>query len=106
MKTIEERITELMNGDYDPLRPDNLAETLANLKTEQIVDLAYILRTGCYFTAGIFIKNRTIEHWTQLAKTQAEVDEENEYLAACERCHGEGCSHCNDLDDDRRTDNE
>lgn len=99
MQTINERIAELMKGNYDPLRPDNLAETLANLNTEQVTALSELLKIKSRLVAS-YIDDLSFLHWRKLAASQAECDEENEHLAACERCHGEGCSSCNDKEHD------
>jgi len=97
--TIDERIELLMQPgcDYDPLRVDNLAETLANLELEQVAGIAIELREHLHHLMGVRIKQLTNEHWKKLATTQAQADEEREQDEACPKCggnEGKGCPEC------------
>jgi hypothetical protein len=102
MLTLDERIAELMQGKYSPYDRDNLAEALANLDIDQAATIANLLK-GCRFALlGAYVETVVREHWYKLAKTQAECDGEREYQSSCERCHGAGCSWCNDREFPRR----
>lgn len=106
--TLDERIEQLMRPgcDYDPFRPDNLAEALANLEHKQVVAIAGYLRHArsshlnkglAHTMVGQAVDIFAGELWKKLATTQAQAGIDREQDEACPACggnEGKGCTAC------------
>lgn len=90
-RALEQKIDELMNGDYSPFDHDNLRECLAEMDDAEYKKLAAFLKFSPT-TGGQSLVASTVKFWTRLATTEAESRLESE----CQNCYGHGCNQCND----------
>jgi len=92
-RALEQKIDELMNGEYSPFLACNLQETIDNLSDPDLEVLAeYVVNPADAGMAGQFLRAKSVNFWTRLAKTEAEARLERE----CQNCYGLGCNQCND----------
>lgn len=100
--TLDERIEQLMQPgcNYDPFRPDNLAESLANIDIDDVKYITEWLKVGSiygYALIGNRIRSISKRQWKKLATTQAQADIDRERDEACPKCggnEGKGCPAC------------
>lgn len=93
-RNLSQKIDELMNGSYSPFNPDNFYSALGELTEQQIKTLAEFTSTD-QLQAGLFLRQQVFNHWSRLARTEADAQIEREHYS-CARCHGDGCPNCNE----------
>jgi len=92
-RALEQKIDELMNGEYSPFLACNLQETIDNMSEVDLGILAhYVTSIADAGMAGQFLRAKSVNFWARLAKTEAESQLESE----CQNCYGLGCNQCND----------
>ena len=91
-RAIEDRIAETieLGGKYDPLKPSNFIEGLAEVTDAELAVIAVLMRTGHYERAAKLLEAHIKSYWIKFSASKAE-----EYVEhSCHYCLGRGCHKC------------
>lgn len=91
-----ERIEEeLLDGDFSPFLPENIAEAVGDADAAWMSRISTLLRNEADQTLGQTLRELTTSYWKTRARTEAER-RAAAIAASCSRCQGRGCQRCAD----------
>ena len=76
-QAIEDRAIELLDGDYNPFRPDNVWEAIGEFSKDELAGVALGLMANSYEAVGRNLKELVVTYWNKVAKERAEFEVDN-----------------------------